>query len=232
VNRSVCALVSGGLDSCVMLATLARQYRKVRPVFIRQGLVWEAAELRSLRSYLRVAPVRHEPLTTLHLPADDLYGLHWSTTGRKVPPAQTPDAAVYLPGRNLMLLSKAAVFCALEGIDTIAIGSLGHNPFPDATSRFFHDFTVAAGEALHCRLRIIAPFRSLTKEQVVRRGQRLGLPLHLSFSCIAPRRGLHCGRCNKCAERREAFHAAELTDRTRYALSHTRPARRRGVRRR
>jgi 7-cyano-7-deazaguanine synthase len=158
-----------------------------------------------------------QPLTVLELPVRDLYGAHWSTTGRKVPHATTPDEAVYLPGRNLMLLSKAAVFCAIKKIGTIAVGSLGHNPFPDATPKFFHDFPAAAGHALDCHLKIIAPFRSLTKEEVVLRGHRLGLPIHLSFSCIAPRRGRHCGRCNKCAERQKAFAAAHVPDLTKYA---------------
>ena len=218
MKRSVCALVSGGLDSCVMLAALARRYRKVYPVFIRQGLVWEEAELAHLRRFLRAAKIpRVQSLTVLDLPVRDLYGAHWSITGRRVPHATTPDEAVYLPGRNLLLLSKAAVFCALHRIDIVAIGSLGHNPFPDATPKFFRDFATAAGEALEFRIKIIAPFRTLPKEQVVHRGHRLGLPLHLSFSCISPKNGLHCGRCNKCAERRRAFPAAHFADRTKYA---------------
>ena len=218
MKHTVCVLVSGGLDSCVMLAALARRYRKVYPMFIRHGLVWEHAELAHLRRFLRAVKTPCvQSLTFLDLPVRDLYGAHWSTTGRRVPHATTPDEAVYLPGRNLLLLSKAAVFCALHQIDTIAIGSLGHNPFPDATSKFFCDFAGAAGEALDFHVRIVAPFRALTKEQVVRRGRRLGLSLHLSFSCIAPRRGRHCGRCNKCAERRRAFHTADIADSTKYA---------------
>ena len=217
MNRSVCALVSGGLDSCVMLAALARRYRKVYPVFIREGLVWERAELIHLRQFLRAARIpRVQSLTVLDLPVRDLYGGHWSTTGRKVPQAATPDQAMYLPGRNLLLLSKAAVFCALHKIDTIAIGSLAHNLFPDATPRFFRDFSKVASAALDFLIRIIAPFRALTKEQVIRRGHRLGLPLHLSFSCISPHRGLHCGRCNKCAERQRAFTGAGVRDKTGY----------------
>ena len=35
-----------------------------------------------------------------------------------------------------------------------------------------------------------------------------GLPLELTFSCISPLRGLHCGHCNKCAERQAAFRDA------------------------
>ena len=217
MKRSVCALVSGGLDSCVMLASLTRQYRKVYPVFIRQGLAWETAELNSLRRFLRTARVPHQALTILHLPANDLYRSHWSTTGRHVPGARTADEAVYLPGRNLMLLSKAAVFCALHRIDTIAIGSLGHNPFPDATPKFFREFATVASEALDFRIKIIAPLRRLAKERVVRRGLRLRLPLDLIFSCISPKQGLHCGRCNKCAERQKAFRNGGMPDRTKYA---------------
>lgn len=220
MKRTVCALVSGGLDSCVMLAELTHRYRKVSPVFIRYGLVWETAELRHLRKFLRTANIpRIQSLMVLDLPVRDLYGAHWSTTGRKVPHAQTPDEAVYLPGRNLLLLSKAAVFCALNKIDTIAIGSLDHNPFPDATPKFFREFAAVAGEALNFQIKVIAPFRALSKEKVIRRGHRLGLPLHLSFSCIAPRRGFHCGRCNKCAERQQAFCEAGVEDLTRYATA-------------
>jgi 7-cyano-7-deazaguanine synthase len=239
VNRTICALVSGGLDSCVMLAELTKHYTKVHPVFVRQGLVWEEAELRFLRQYLRALPpvaalakrgprlaiaaTTSAPRSTLHalailsFPIRDVYGDHWSTTGRQVPDAATPDEAVYLPGRNLLLLSKAAVFCAQHRIDVIAIGSLGYNPFPDATPKFFREFAQAAGDALSFRLRIVTPLRQLIKTQVIRRGVRLGLPLHLSFSCISPRRGRHCGRCNKCAERQRAFREAGVADATTYA---------------
>jgi 7-cyano-7-deazaguanine synthase len=204
----------------------------VYPVFIRHGLVWEETELRHLRQFLHVvaaSPARgpsHPPrrrfaatiqnLTILDLPVRDVYGKHWSTTGRRVPDAATPDDAVYLPGRNLLLLSKAAVFCARHKINVIAVGSLGHNPFADATPRFFREFAAAASDALGHRLKIIAPFRSLTKEQVIRRGARLNLPLHLSFSCIAPKHGRHCGRCNKCAERQRAFRQSGVMDKTSY----------------
>jgi 7-cyano-7-deazaguanine synthase len=206
-------MVSGGLDSCVMLAHLTRRYRKVFPVFIHKGLVWESAELRHLREFLRAAKIpRVQPLTILDLPVRDLYGNHWSTTGRNVPGSKTPDEAVYLPGRNLMLLSTAAVFCARRRIGVIAVGSLGHNPFPDATPKFFREFSSAASHAFNFRIKVIAPFRALSKEQVIRRGTRLGLPLRLSFSCIAPKRGRPCGRCNKCAERQKALRRARITD--------------------
>jgi 7-cyano-7-deazaguanine synthase len=198
-----------------MLAELAKHYRQVFPVYVRQGLVWEVAEIQALRRFLRAAKLKQvRPLTILELPARDIYGRHWSMTGQRTPGATSPDAAVYLPGRNLMLLSKAAVYCAWHRIPVIAVGSLRHNPFPDATPEFFRDFAATAGQALRFKFQIVAPFRKLTKLQVLRRGQEL--PLQLSFCCIAPQRGRHCGVCNKCAERREAFRMADLHDRTQY----------------
>jgi 7-cyano-7-deazaguanine synthase len=50
--------------------------------------------------------------------------------------------------------------------------------------------------------------------EVLKRAE--GLPLELTFSCIAPEDGLHCGRCNKCAERARGFARAGLADPTRY----------------
>lgn len=199
MNRAVCALVSGGLDSCALLGHLARRYRRVYPLYIRQGFIWEDAEVRALRRFLRSARLNHRPLTILQAPIGALLGGHWSVTGRKSPGARSADAAVYLPGRNLVLLALAAVFCERHNVALIAIGSLEHNPFPDASPRFFRDFGRLTG------VRVVAPFRRWGKARVLRRYRHL--PLHLSFSCLAPRRGRPCGRCNKCAERAAAYQA-------------------------
>jgi 7-cyano-7-deazaguanine synthase len=61
-------------------------------------------------------------------------------------------------------------------------------------------------------VRILRPYAGLDKTEVMRRGR--GLPLGLTFSCLRPAHGRHCGRCNKCRERREAFADAGLRDPT------------------
>src|SRR6185295_11946541 len=106
-RRSICVLVSGGLDSDVLLVAMARRYSRVYPVYIRQGLKWEAVELFWLKRFLRaIGNNRIRPLQILNLPMDDVYGAHWSTGREPVPGARTADAAVYLPGRNLVLTVK------------------------------------------------------------------------------------------------------------------------------
>ncbi len=199
----IVVLASGGHDSNVLLAEMAKKYRVVFPVYIRCGLVWEKAEIYWLRRFLKMVRLAHhvpilQPLVILDSPVTDLQK-NWSTTGKKIPGYSSRDEEVYLPGRNLLLLSKAATFCALNKIHTIAIGSLSGNPFSDASPKFFQEFGKAASTALDFPIRIVAPFLRLKKKEVLQKGR--GLPLHLSFSCLAPQGIKRCGRCNKCAER-------------------------------
>jgi 7-cyano-7-deazaguanine synthase len=141
-----------------------------------------------------------QPLTILQFSAHDLFAHHWSFNGKCTPGLKSSDPEVYLPGRNLMMLAKAGTFCALHGIGKIALGSLGQNPFPDATPSFFKKISSVISQATQKRIEIVAPYRQLKKEQVVEKGIRLKLPLQLSFSCLSPRGMKPCQRCNKCAE--------------------------------
>jgi 7-cyano-7-deazaguanine synthase len=217
-RKTIGVLMSGGLDSAALAGYLSERYRKVYPIYIQQGLRWERIERYWLKKFLAVARRRAkviQPLTVLSLPMADVYGAHWSLGRGIVPGAKTKDAAVYLPGRNLLLSLKAAVFCTQRRVPLLAIGSLGHNPFPDATPRFFVLWSRALSLGLGEPMTIVAPFRHLSKTAVIRAAK--AWPLILSFSCLAPQGIKHCGRCNKCAERQMAFRQAEVEDRTPYA---------------
>src|SRR5262249_47035314 len=131
-----------------------------------------------------------------------------------VPDADSPDEAVYLPGRNVLLLSKALIWCHLNQVPDLALAPLAANPFPDATPAFFTAFTAVVNQAIDGRVRVLWPYLQLTKAEVRRRGRHL--PLQYTFSCMRRRHGQHWGACNKCAERRRAFAAAGLDDPTEY----------------
>jgi 7-cyano-7-deazaguanine synthase len=213
---TVAVLISGGIESAVLCGEFIRLRRRVQPIYIRCGLYWEEVELAAARTYLKaIACERLEPLVVLDEPIRDVYGPHWSTDGGDVPGAETPDEAVYLPGRNLLLTVKSALWCRLRNVPELALGSLGSNPFPDSTPEFFGGLEDVLRQALTGAPKLIRPFDRLHKADVVARGD--GLPLHLTFSCIRPVDGLHCGVCNKCAERRNGFREAGRPDRTRYA---------------
>ncbi|HBO45197.1 MAG TPA: 7-cyano-7-deazaguanine synthase [Planctomycetaceae bacterium] len=217
-HATVGVLFSGGLDSAILVGRLAASGRKVVPLFIRSGLVWQDEELRAARRFLDAlgTPVKDD-LVVLEVPLDDLYANHWSRTGDDVPDAASPDEAVYLPGRNALLIIKAAVWCQLHGIGELALGVLGTSPFDDARSVFFEHLEAALNAAPASSLRLTRPLGEMDKKQVIQLGREL--PLRHTFSCLSPVGSMHCGACNKCAERREAFRAAGLDDPTPYAAA-------------
>ncbi len=214
--RTTAALVSGGVDSAVLVSELCKNHTEVFPLFVRGGLIWEETELEHLGRYLQaIGCLKLRRLTVLDLPVCDIYGEHWGTTGHGVPDANSPDEAVYLPGRNLFLITKAAVWCVFNHVDVLALGSLCANPFSDSTPEFDAAVSDVVYKAVGGRVVVVRPFAKLSKSEVIRRGAEL--PLELTFSCINPKLGKHCGVCNKCAERRRGFDEAGRRDLTPYA---------------
>jgi len=237
-------LLSGGLDSAVLVAEEAAA-GAVQPIYISVGLAWEAAERAMVSAFLARAPLngRTAPLVALSVDMRDVYAAtHWALEGR--PPAyDTPDEDVYLPGRNVVLLGKAAVYCAAAHLERLVIGTLAHNPFPDATPEFRAAMARALSLGLDRPLAIDAPYADSSKADVIRRGASLGVPFELTLSCMNPSvppstsdhqpsaisdqpsaishqpSAIHCGACSKCRERHDAFVEAGISDPTAYATT-------------
>ena len=96
------------------------------------------------------------------------------------------------------------------------MGTLAGNPFPDATPQFLEAQGRALSLGLDLPFAVEAPFAALHKADVIRRGVELGVPMELTLSCMQPSDGMHCGRCSKCRERRDAFREAGVSDPTTY----------------
>ena len=215
-------LCSGGLDSAVLLADVARATRpgRVVPIYVSVGLAWEQEEIAMLDALLHAAPFEGvDPIVSLRFDMRDVYSpTHWAVRGE--PPAfDTPDGDVYLEGRNIVLLTKASVYMARAGLSRVFLGPLAGNPFPDATPAFFEAMARSLSLGLAAPIEIAAPFASLHKADVIKLGQKLGVPLELTLSCMQPSNGWHCGRCSKCRERRDAFREAGMDDPARYAVA-------------
>jgi 7-cyano-7-deazaguanine synthase len=217
-HHSSLVLLSGGLDSAVLAADEA-QTRHVHPVYVAGGLAWEDSEQRVVRELLSHPPLagRVAPLVRLEFGMSDVYApSHWAIRG--TPPAyDTPDEDVYLHGRNVALLSKAAVYAVTQDIARLVVAPLAGNPFPDATPQFFAAFSTALSLGLDAAIQIVAPYSHLHKVDVIKRGAELGVPFEFTLSCMNPAGILHCGLCSKCRERHDAFVEAGLPDRTAYA---------------
>jgi 7-cyano-7-deazaguanine synthase len=214
-GEAAAVLVSGGLDSAILLVEALGRAPAVHPLYVRGGLAWEGVELAHLRRFLdAVRRPGLQPPVVLDLPVADLLPTHWSVSGRGVPGADAPDEAVFLPGRNVLLLAKGMLWCHLHGVTSLSLATLRGNPFPDATPAFFAEYQAVVNRAIGGGVRVCRPYAALEKRAVMRRGR--GLPLERTFSCIRPVEGRHCGACNKCAERRRAFAEAGMDDPTDY----------------
>jgi 7-cyano-7-deazaguanine synthase len=237
-------LLSGGLDSAVLVAEEAAAH-EIQPIYVSAGLAWEVAEQASVSRFLAGAALggRVRPLVSLTVDMRDVYAAtHWAVEGRP-PGYHTPDEDVYLPGRNITLLAKAAVYCAAAHIERLVIGTLAHNPFPDATPAFRAAMARALSLGLAHEIAIDAPYSAKSKADVIRRGAALGVPFELTLSCMNPQfpvpspqsaipnpqssipnpqspmhsqAPVHCGTCSKCRERHDAFVEAGLSDPTDY----------------
>ena len=215
LGKSPVAALVAGLDSCVMVGLLACDHVQVTPIFVRSGLRWEDDEFKALtRFFETLDSVMVRSIVEISMDAAPFYESHWSTGSFDVPDAQQPDEAWYLPGRNLLLLSAAALYGGTHNIGRLAIGLLGSNPFTDATPEFLRSFELMAGIAMDTNFEVLTPLAGMHKADVIRAGQ--SFPIGDVLSCASPIEGRHCGICGKCGERRHGFVDAGIYDPTRY----------------
>ena len=131
----------------------------------------------------------------------------------------------YVPARNTIFLSLALGWAEAAGASDIYIGvnALDYSGYPDCRPDFIAAFERLAALATRAgdeggRFRIAAPLLHMSKADIVREADRLGLDAGLSWSCYDPAPdGRHCGLCDSCRLRARGFEEAGLPDPTLYA---------------
>lgn len=127
----------------------------------------------------------------------------------------------YVPARNTVFLSIALAWAEVLGAHDIFIGvnALDYSGYPDCRPEYIEAFEKMASLATKAgvegrqNLRIHTPLIKLTKAQIVRLGQSLGVDFGLTSSCYDPsERGEPCGRCDACLLRLKGFREAGLED--------------------
>lgn len=218
IRKSV-VLLSGGIDSTVLLAKLVAEGRGVlamgvdygqrhrreidaaRAVCAALGVEYRLADLRSLAPFFG-----KNSLTDSELP---VYEGAYDEAGMKT---------TVVPARNLILISLATAWAIAEKCDTIAYAAHGgdHTIYPDCRPEFAEKLDAVVQISDWHRVCLERPFVDMDKASIVRLGAELNAPLHLTWSCYNGGE-THCGKCSTCVERREAFRAAGIPDPTRYA---------------
>jgi 7-cyano-7-deazaguanine synthase len=213
-------LLSGGLDSYTAAAIASADGFRLFALTIRYGQrhMREIEAARAVAAWLKVE--RH-----LELDVDlSVFGGSSLTTDAPVPkdrPLNTQEIpSTYVPARNTVFLSLALAWAETLDVADIFIGvnALDYSGYPDCRPEFVTAFERLASLATArgvggAVFRVHTPLMRLTKADIVRKGNELGLDYGLTHSCYDPDpSGRPCGRCDSCVLRAAGFAQAGIAD--------------------
>ncbi len=219
--KSAIVLLSGGLDSMVCAALAREAGFEVTALTVDYGQR-HRVELDAARAVAAKLADRH-----IVLPLDlRAFGGSALTGDIDVPTDGVGEGipVTYVPARNTIFLSLALGLGEASGARDIYVGvnALDYSGYPDCRPQFIDEFQRLANVATKAGVEgegftIHAPLLHMTKADIAREAQRLGLDAGLSHSCYDPVDGRHCGKCDACRLRAKGFADAGLEDPTVYA---------------
>jgi len=220
-------LLSGGLDSATTLAEAKAAGYELNALTVRYGQR-HAVEVDAARQVAGALGVARHVELEIDLRA---FGGSALTADLDVPKDRSDTSMshgipiTYVPARNTVFLSLALAWAETLGVFDIFIGvnCVDYSGYPDCRPQFLQAFEAMANLATRAgvegegRFHIHAPLLTLTKEQIIKRGQELGVDYSLTHSCYDPTsEGLSCGRCDACRIRLSAFEHLGIRDPIRY----------------
>jgi len=213
-------LLSGGLDSAVTAALAQREGYAVAALTIDYGQR-HAVEIESARKVAQSLGIERHIVLPLDLRA---FGGSALTDDIDVPKGHGPQAphipVTYVPARNTVFLSLALAWAEAIGARDLFIGAnaVDYSGYPDCRPEFIESFEQLANIATKAGVegdpfRVRAPLISLSKAEIIRKGEELGVPLDMTVSCYDPSPGGEpCRECEACVLRAKGFEEAHRID--------------------
>ncbi|MFT3792988.1 MAG: 7-cyano-7-deazaguanine synthase QueC [Rudaea sp.] len=218
--RRAVVLVSGGMDSAVTLAIARARGFACHALSVEYGQR-HASELAAARRVAARCAVAHK---TVHVDLRSIGGS--ALTDDIAVPEQGGDGipVTYVPARNTIMLSIALGWAEVLGAQDIFCGvnAVDYSGYPDCRPEFIAAFEHLANLATKVgveakKLTVHAPLIRMSKADIVRRGNELGVDFAETVSCYqADTDGRACGHCDACRLRALGFADAGVADPTRY----------------
>ena len=210
------------MDSATAGAVAREQGFEINALSFRYGQR-HAAELEAAARVAEWLEARRHVVLTIDLGAIGGSALTGDVAVPKDTPLERSGAGVpvtYVPARNTIFLSFAMGWAEVLNASDIFIGAnaLDYSGYPDCRPEYIEAFQRMANLATRAgvegrRLRIHTPLIGLSKAEIVKLGQRLGVDYGMTWSCYDPTaEGTPCGRCDACLLREKGFREAEVED--------------------
>ncbi|MFC3657108.1 7-cyano-7-deazaguanine synthase QueC [Xanthomonas hyacinthi] len=220
--KNAVVLLSGGMDSAVVVAIACEQGYAVHALSVSYGQRHTSELDAATRVAAALGAVAHKTVNV------DLRSIGGSALTDDI---EVPDAGgegipvTYVPARNTIMLSLALGWAEVLGAADIFCGvnAVDYSGYPDCRPEFIDAFQTLANLATKAGvegagLRVHAPLQRMSKADIVREGLRLGVDFGLTVSCYrADADGRACGHCDACRLRAAGFADAGVADPTRYA---------------
>lgn len=220
--KTAIVLHSGGIDSttCLYMAAEAFGRRNVTAISIHYGQRHQK-EITHAEMICKYHGIVHHvvegptfPMTMLTNPDSQVPSVSYADLPAGVSPT-------YVPFRNGNLLSNVAAIAQATGASAIYFGAHAedaHNwAYPDCTPEFIGAMANAIYIGTYHQVRLITPLEWLTKREIIKLGDSLGVQWNLTWSCYKGE-PLHCGICPTCRARRDGFIDAHIHDPTAYSM--------------
>lgn len=216
-------LVSGGMDSAVTIALAREQGYQVHALSVAYGQRHQSELAASQRVAAMLGAVEHKTVSI------DLRSIGGSALTADIDvPLDARDGddipVTYVPARNTIMLSIALGWAEVLGSNDIwcGVNAVDYSGYPDCRPPFIEAFERLANLATRAGvegagIHIHAPLMAMSKADIAREGQRLGVDFAATVSCYqADQDGRACGHCDACRLRVQGFHEAGIADPTRY----------------
>lgn len=214
--KAVC-LLSGGMDSTTLAYLAKDSGYDIFALHINYGQRTERKELASAKKIAGLLGARE----FIEISLDYLRKFGDSSLTDPAISVEAYDESraslpnTYVPFRNANLLSIATSFAESRRADAIYIGvqALDYSGYPDCRPQFIEAFqkVIDAGTRDGTHIRLITPFISKTKKDILEMGLKLGVPYEHTWSCYQEEEEA-CGVCGSCHFRQEAFGVLGIKD--------------------
>lgn len=214
MKRKVIAIVSGGMDSSVLLASLLADGDNVRALTVDYGQR-HRREIECASAQAAAQGAMHEVVDASSV-FSAIGGSCLTVHGDSVPHGHYAEASMkqtVVPNRNMILLAIAIGVAVREKAGFVAYGAHAgdHAIYPDCRPEFADAMSCAARRCDFNPIELMRPFIMMTKADIVAEGFRRGVDFAKTWSCYEGG-GIACGRCGTCVERLEAFDTAGRRD--------------------